>query len=113
MQQTRLNQIFDLIIGRIETLFSNPWRRIALSIISPLLGFFVASAVVTTAGQDAIWDIVGAAIVLTLTETISQFVYRRQNQEIFTWRSLAWQTTNLFKLGITYSLFLEAFKLGS
>ncbi len=117
MQRTRLNTIVDLTGARLELLFSNPWRRIALSFISILFGFFMGSAIATTLGQDAVWDIVAAAIVLVFTELINRFFYSRQSRQPTTSvpgrRSLPLEMLNLFKVGLSYNLFLEAFKLGS
>ena len=115
MQRTRLNTIVDITGDRLNLLFSNPWRRIALSLISILTGFFMGSAIVTTAGQDAVWDIPAAAIVFTFTELVSRFVYARRidRSDVPKRRSLYIDVLNLFKVGLIYSLFLEAFKLGS
>ena len=77
----------------------------------------MGSAIVTTAGQDAVWDIPAAAILFSFTELTSRFVYGRRNRQKEAdrpaRRSLSVDVLNLFKVGITYSLFLEAFKLGS
>ena len=115
MQRTRLNSLVTVTGDRLELLFSNPWRRISLSIISILLGFFMGSAIISTAGQDAVWDIPAAAVLFTFTELISMFVYRRRPPKGTPpqRRSLYIDTLNLFKIGLIYSLFLEAFKLGS
>jgi hypothetical protein len=117
MQRTRLNTLVDITGARLELLFSNPWRRIALSFISILFGFFMGSAISTTAGQDATWDIIAAAIVLVFTELINQLVYSRRSRQavasIPIRRSLSLDVLNLFKVGLSYNLFLEAFKLGS
>ena len=116
MQRTRLNSLVDITGDRLELLFSNPWRRISLSLIAILSGFFMGSALVTTAGQDAVWDVPAAAVVFTFTELISRLVYgRRQRQQDSPpkRRSLYIDVLNLFKVGLIYSLFLEAFKLGS
>ncbi len=117
MQRTRLNTLVEITGDRLELLFNNPWRRISLSLISILLGFFMGSALVTTAGQAAIWDMPVAALVFTFTELISRFVYglrnRRSDNTKPAKRSLYLDVLNLFKVGLIYSLFLEAFKLGS
>jgi Protein of unknown function (DUF565) len=117
MQKTRLNTLVDVASGQLTLLFSNPWRRMALSLISVLTGFFMGSAIVTTAGQDAVWDIPAAAILFMFTELTSRLVYRRRTlsslSPIPQRRSLWVDVFNLFKMGLTYSLFLEAFKLGS
>lgn len=117
MQRTRLNTLVDLTGDRLELLFRNPWRRISLNLISILLGFFMGSAIVTTAGQRAVWDIPAAATLFIFTEVISKLVYARPSRQrqdsLPTGRSLYVEVLNLFKIGLIYSLFLEAFKLGS
>lgn len=116
MQRTRLNSLVDVTGDRLDLLFSNPWRRISLNLISILTGFFMGSALVTTAGQDAVWDIPAAAVVFTFTELTSRFVYGRRSRQPTAppqRRSLYIDVLNLFKVGLIYSLFLEAFKLGS
>jgi hypothetical protein len=116
MQQTRLNSIFDVIGDRLEQLFANPWRRVALLLISLLFGIFMGSAISTTTGQSANWDVIVAAILLAIVETVSRAVYSfrtkysaKENPR----RRLLFDVLNLFKIGVMYSLFLEAFKLGS
>ncbi|MEA5512105.1 DUF565 domain-containing protein [Crocosphaera sp. UHCC 0190] len=110
MQRTRLNTLVEFTQSRLNQTFSNPWRRISLSLISVLLGFFVGQAVSLTAGQEAYWDVTVGVILLLFTETISNIAYRRRKREA---RSLWLDILNLFKIGVTYSLYLEALKLGS
>ncbi|OUC15558.1 MAG: hypothetical protein B0A82_06340 [Alkalinema sp. CACIAM 70d] len=110
MQDTRLNRLLGNASGQIEQWFRNPWRRISLLLLCLLLGFFLGSAVSTTAGQAAEYDIWVAAILVLLTELASRTVYTRNAQ----WRrSLLADCVNGLKIGFTYSLFVEALKLGS
>jgi hypothetical protein len=115
VQRTRLSTLIELTGRRIELLFSNPWRRIALNLIALLLGFFLGSVTITTAGQRAIWDVSSAALLFLATELIALFAYRRGGSSLTNSpaRSLWLGTLNLIRIGIIYSLFLEAFKLGS
>ena len=113
MQRTRLNNLTTSAEEQLELLFINPWRRIALGLISILMGFFMGSAIVTTAGQDAVWDVPAAAILFILLELISRFVYGYRSSKKQKRTPLWLHPLNLFKVGVTYSLFLEAFKLGS
>ena len=111
MQRTRLNTLIETNGLRLTQFFRNPWRRISLSIMSFLLGFFIGMAISTTAGQNAQWDVVGAGLIVVFIELSNRFIYRgntRQDQ-----RGFWWDILNFFKVGVTYSLFLEAFKLGS
>ena len=112
MQRTRLNTLAERTGTNLTQFFSNPWRRISLILLGLLFGFFVGAAVSTTAGQDAQWDVVGAALLLLFTELTSRFVYAKRVSS-YNPRSLWVEILNCFKLGVIYSLFLEAFKLGS
>jgi hypothetical protein len=110
MQNTRLNKLFDTVAKNAAQWFINPWRRLSLLIISWLFGFFLGSAISTTAGQEAELDIVIAAILVIITEVTSRIFYSRS----FMARQALWvETLNYLKVGFIYSLFLEAFKLGS
>ena len=112
MQRSRLNTLIERTGTGFTQFFSNPWRRISLILLGLLFGFFVGAAVSTTAGQDAQWDVVGAALLLLFTELTSRFVYAKRVSSSNP-RSLWVEILNCFKMGIIYSLFLEAFKLGS
>ncbi|MEA5600214.1 DUF565 domain-containing protein [Nostoc sp. UHCC 0252] len=110
MQNTRINNLLDAIATRLSQWFLNPWRRLSLLIISFLFGFFLGNAVSTTAGQEGVLDIVVAAFLVLLTEITSRIFYSRS---FLGRRSLLVDSLNLLKVGFIYSLFLEAFKLGS
>ena len=110
MQNTRLNNLVNAIAGQLRAWFFNPWRRLSLLAISLLFGFFLGSAVSTIAGQSANWDIITAGIIAALTEVVDRIYYSRIWQAR---RSLWVEALNTLKIGLIYSLFLEAFKLGS
>lgn len=110
MQNTRLNNLFDAIARSLGQWFANPWRRLSLLIISFLFGFFLGSAISTSAGQRAELDIWAAALLVLFTEVTSRIFY---NRRFFARRSLLIESLNILKVGLIYSMFLEAFKLGS
>lgn len=110
MQNTRLNNLLDTIARRLEQWFLNPWRRLSLLIISFLFGFFLGNVISTTAGQRAELDVLVAAVLVLLTEITSKIFYSRG---FFSKRSLLLESLNFLKVGLMYSLFVEAFKLGS
>jgi hypothetical protein len=117
MQNTRLNNLVNLVLTQLSQWLANPWRYFSVILISLLLGVFLGSAIPTTAGQAADWDIVAAGILLLFTEGVSWFVYGRKRQlisnESVPHQSLFIQMVNALKLGLTYSMFVEAFKIGS
>lgn len=109
MQNTRLNSLLGAIAIQLRTWLFNPWRRLSLLALSLLFGFFLGSAFSTIAGQAAEWDIFGAGVLVALTEVVDRIYYSRVWQQ----RSLWLECLNALKIGLIYSLFLEAFKLGS
>jgi hypothetical protein len=117
MQNTRLNRLVDSLFDRLSNWLQNPWRRTSLLIISLLFGNFLATAIATTAGQQANWDVLVAALITGLTEIVSWFVYRlsrRDRPELERRsRSLSIECLNGLKLGLIYGLFVDSLKLGS
>lgn len=120
MQRTRLNTLFDENFLRFSQFFQNPWRKFALCIISLLFGNLIGTVVPTTAGQAAAWDpIVGAALLIFI-ELISRIYYNRpqllqNSQEKIPNQGseLIFALLNIFKMGLTYGLIVEALEIGS
>lgn len=110
MQNTRLNTFVERTITQVDQTFRNPWRRVSLLLICLLLGFFLGNVISTSAGQRAELDVVAAFLLVLLTEVISRFMYGVDRQVR---RSLPAEVINALKIGLIYSLFLDAFKLGS
>ncbi|NJP08887.1 MAG: DUF565 domain-containing protein [Leptolyngbyaceae cyanobacterium RU_5_1] len=109
MQNTRLNSVFDTLTARLGGWLRNPWRRLSVLIISLLLGNFLGSAVSTISGQRADLDVLVAGILVIGIELINRLVYGGKQEP----RSLPVQILNALKMGLTYGLIVEAFKLGS
>ena len=110
MQNTRINRLIDVLGERFGSWLSNPWRRISLLVISLLFGTFLGTAISTIAGQSANWDIIVAGLLVLLTELLNRLVYGGPKVVA---RSLWVEMLNALKIGLTYNLFVEAFKLGS
>jgi hypothetical protein len=110
MQNTRLSTLFDRTVDSLGGFFRNPWRRISLLLMSLLIGNFLGTAISTVSGQKADLDILISAILVVVTEMISQIHYGRGS---INRRLLPLQVLNTLKIGLIYSLFVEAFKLGS
>lgn len=110
MQNTRLDRLFNVINQRFKLWLRNPWRRISLLTISLLFGNFLANVISTVAGQEGYLDITYALISLLITEFLNWLAYHRYPALE---PSFLIVFLNGFKIGLTYGLFLEAFKLGS
>ncbi len=110
MQNTRLNQLVERAWTQVEQWRQLSWRQVASLLISVLLGNACGVALTTTAGQWRAWDAVAAACTLLVTEGLSWLVYR---QPVGQTRGLFMPVVNGYKIGFTYSLFVEALQLGS
>lgn len=120
MQNTRIGTLFDRLGRQFLNWVENPWRRTSLLIIGLLFGNFLATAIATSTGQRSNLDIVISSLLLLTTESISWLVYgssfgRRatDNNAIVGQRPILAAILNSVKLGLTYGMFVEAFKLGS
>lgn len=113
MQRTRLFTLIESVSARFGRWVFNPWRRLSLVVIGLLFGNFLGIAISSIAGQAAELDVVISAILLALVELVSWLVYRRSPNAIRRQNSLFLEVANALKLGLIYSLFVEAFKLGS
>lgn len=116
MQNTRLNNLVDFLWTRLGLWFANPWRRLSMVLISFLFGFLVGQALCTIAGTGQKWIVSGMLIIFT--EPLSWLIYSgkfpkgKSNQTVDRVSWLA-DLVNSFKIGLVYSMYLEAFKLGS
>lgn len=116
MQSTRLNTLAAAASDRLQGIFANPWRRLALVIISFLSGFFLSSVVVASAGQQSLLDVVIAVAFLLVTEGASFYIYGRPKASAAkppVVSPLTIALLNAFKLGVVFSLYLEACKLNT
>lgn len=76
MQRTRLNTLVDQSVLQFRQWVFNPWRRLAVIVISLLFGNFFATAISATAGQAAKLDVTISAILVIIVEVISWVYYR-------------------------------------
>ncbi len=111
MQQTRLNSITSNVTNRLNNFFDNPWRKLSVLIIALLAGFFAGSTVSASIGQTSYWDPSIALGYIIITESISMFVYRRNNNQKT--NSFWINVLNAFKVGFIYLVYLESIKLNS
>ena len=123
MQNNRLNRFFAVGADQLGQWLSNPWRRLSVILMNLLFGFFLANVISTTTGQTADLDILVSSLLLITVEVISFLFYRRRKQQVQPTETPdlsrparpihLLDMANALKIGLTYGLFLEAFKLGS
>ncbi|KAL1208750.1 hypothetical protein V5N11_008709 [Cardamine amara subsp. amara] len=87
--------------------FKKPSRRTLFGGISLLGGFYVAQTISLSFGALRVNDVIAAVLCVLLTEYVTRFYYSR------TTVTFPIALLNNFKMGFTYGLFIDAFKLAS
>ncbi|XP_024401776.1 uncharacterized protein [Physcomitrium patens] len=104
------NRLVDVVrrLPRIaRTYFKDPWRRALFGGIAILGGFYVAQTISLSFGALGVNDVIAAAMCVLFTEYITRFTRTRKKI------SFTVALVNNFKMGFTYGLFIDAFKLAS
>ncbi|ASN78688.1 Ycf20 (chloroplast) [Porphyra umbilicalis] len=108
MIQTKLSKFFSYFLNNISSRLYYSLSDLASGLISLLLGFFISTSLSTIPGQTGDWGIVAASLIVAGTELVSKIVYSNKEKCV-----IKINLVNNFKIGITYGLFVDAFKLGS
>lgn len=108
MIKTRLSTFFAYLIKNLNNKLYYSLSELTTGLISLLLGFFISTGLSTIPGQTGDWGIIAASLIVAATELTSKIVYSSHNQ-----LNIKINLFNNFKIGITYGLFVDAFKLGS
>jgi len=87
--------------------FRSPSRRALFGGISLLGGFYVAQTISLSFGALGVNDVIAAVVCVLLTEYATKFYYSRPKV------TFPLALLNNFKMGFTYGLFIDAFKLAS
>ncbi|PIN07678.1 hypothetical protein CDL12_19753 [Handroanthus impetiginosus] len=103
----RLIDLIRIIPKASQEYFKKPSRRVLFGGISLLGGFYVAQTVSLSFGALGVNDVISAVLCVLWTEYATKFYYSRTKV------SFSAALLNVFKVGFTYGLFLDAFKLSS
>ncbi|XP_013609205.1 PREDICTED: uncharacterized protein ycf20 [Brassica oleracea var. oleracea] len=103
----RLIDIIRTVPDISRNYFKKPSRRTLFGGISLLGGFYVAQTISLSFGALGVNDVIAAVLCVLLTEYVTRFYYSR------TTVTFPIALLNNFKMGFTYGLFIDAFKLAS
>ncbi|KAH7557568.1 hypothetical protein JRO89_XS11G0181700 [Xanthoceras sorbifolium] len=103
----RLVDIIRIIPELSRNYFRSPSRRALFGGISLLGGFYVAQTISLSFGALGVNDVIAAVLCVLLTEYVTRFYYSRPKV------TFPLALLNNFKMGFTYGLFIDAFKLAS
>ena len=105
--RTRLSDVFKSVPSRLDKYFADPFRRALFGGISLLGGFYVAQTISLSFGALGVNDVVASALCVLFTEYVTRFYQTRVKPGFYA------ALLNVFKMGFTYGLFIDAFKLAS
>lgn len=103
----RLIDIIRIIPDVSRNYFRSPSRRALFGGISLLGGFYVAQTISLSFGALGVNDVIAAVLCVLITEYVTRFYYSRPKV------TFPLALLNNFKMGFTYGLFIDAFKLAS
>ncbi|EAY94626.1 hypothetical protein OsI_16403 [Oryza sativa Indica Group] len=103
----RLVDIIRTIPELSRNYFRSRSRRALFGGISLLGGFYVAQTISLSFGALGVNDVIAAVVCVLLTEYVTKFYYSRPKV------TFPFALLNNFKMGFTYGLFIDAFKLAS
>ncbi|GAA0175588.1 hypothetical protein LIER_28732 [Lithospermum erythrorhizon] len=103
----RLVDIIRLVPEISRNYFRSPSRRALFGGISLLGGFYVAQTISLSFGALGVNDVIAAVLCVLITEYVTRFYYSRPKV------TFPLALLNNFKMGFTYGLFIDAFKLAS
>ena len=109
MQKTKFNKFLDSLVKVSNTFISDSWSKRSVLLISLLIGFYLTNSLLSFLLDKSINTIFLAISILLIMElSIRSFLFIRSSK-----RSLILIAINNIRIGSTYALILEAFKLGS
>lgn len=110
MQALNIFISFIRILKDAQKSWNSKINKLGIHILNLLIGFFTATTLSTIPGQTDDWAIIASALLTSICELIGYIRYcnRKTNQAKYIVKPL-----NTIKIGLTYGLFVDAFKLGS
>ena len=109
MQNTKFRNFLNSLIKYIIPILSDSWSKRSLVLVSLLSGFYLTNSLISFFLDRAINTIFLAILLLFIMEV----AIRASKINKFYNLSLIILIINNFRIGSTYALILEAFKLGS
>ncbi|WP_269616986.1 DUF565 domain-containing protein [Prochlorococcus marinus] len=106
MQKTKYTEFIDSLVKTINPFISDSWGKRSILLLSLLFGFYFTNSLISFLLDKPVNTIfLAITIVLIMELSIRSSLISRF--------SLIIMSINNFRIGSTYALILEAFKLGS
>ena len=109
MQKTRFRKLIDSLIFIFNRLITDSWSKRSIMLLSLLLGFYFTNSFISFLLDKSVNTIFLAITILVFMEISIRSLFFSKSPKI----SMIILAFNNFRIGSTYALILEAFKLGS
>ena len=108
MQKTNFSKINNEINNLLFGFLSSTWKSKSINIISVLTGYFLFANFVTKFISEGKNELIMVPIIILIIELIIRI--RPSQKSVF---FNVWSIVDKVRIGATYAVILEAFKLGS
>ena len=108
MQNTNFSRIFDQLNNIIFGFISSNWRSKSISLISILTGYFLFANFITKFISEGKNELLMVPIIILFIEFIIR-IKPSSSSRLYK----VWAVLDKVRIGSTYAVILEAFKLGS
>ena len=108
MQKTKFSRINDKFNNLLFGFLSSSWKSKSINLISVLTGYFLFANFITKFISEGKNELIMVPIIILVIELIIRI---RPSQESSFFK--VWSIVDKVRIGATYAVILEAFKLGS
>ena len=108
MQKTKFSKINDQLNNLLFSFLSSSWKSKSINIISVLTGYFLFANFVTKFISEGRNELIMVPIIIFIVEIIIR-IKPSPGSYLFN----IWSIVDKTRIGATFALILEAFKLGS
>jgi hypothetical protein len=109
MQKTKFRQFLESVIGIIKPIITDSWSKRSILLLSLLFGFYLTNSVLSFLLDKSINTIFLAILIILIMELSIRSLLIPNSSKL----SIIIYSINNFRIGSTYALILEAYKLGS
>ena len=109
MQKTRFRAFIDSILLKINPIISDSWSKRSVVILSLLSGFYITNNLISFLLDKNTNTILLCIFILIIMEVLLRVLLFKNYSKLYIFILVI----NNFRIGSTYALILEAFKLGS
>ena len=109
MQKTKFNEFVYSFFLIINSLISDSWSKRSILLLSLLSGFYFTNSLISFLLDKSVNTIFLAIIILLIMEVSIRLLFFSNKSRL----SIIILAINNLRIGSTYALILEAFKLGS